>query len=183
MTCWHYRTRPHALKVPSHRPPAMSLPHETVKELIVHSEPVLPRHGSTGESSGDSAANVLEVEGRKPLGSSKAFAGYLVLSFAVWCTLRSSVTKNPKKELPSTAADKVLTDLAAPDWSDALHALFLFARGHPDGGECCWPCAWHKRSLRCHWPHRVCGSLRVSRGGLPDIPVSSACRSDRTALE
>lgn len=61
----------------------MSLPNETVKELIVHSEPLAPSHSSRGESADTSAATAVELEDRKPLGSSKAFAGWLVLNFAV----------------------------------------------------------------------------------------------------
>ena len=61
----------------------MSLPNETVKELIVHSAPFAPSDSPRGKSSNDSAAMALEVEDRKPLASSKAFAGWLVLNFAV----------------------------------------------------------------------------------------------------
>ena len=61
----------------------MSSPDQTVKELVVHGVPLAPSRSSREESSDDSAAVALGEEDREPLGSSKAFAGWLVLNFAV----------------------------------------------------------------------------------------------------
>ena len=61
----------------------MSAPNDTVKELIIRSEQLTPTHGSRGEISDDGAAMALEADDRKPLGSFKAFAGWLALNFAV----------------------------------------------------------------------------------------------------
>lgn len=72
-----------ARKAPSRQSSIMSLPNETVKELIVRSEPVAASHSSREESSDDRAVMAIAVEDRKLLGSSKAFAGWLVLNFAV----------------------------------------------------------------------------------------------------
>lgn len=61
----------------------MSLPSETVKELIVHGEPLVPSHSSKDGSSDERVATASAVDDRKPLGSSRALAGWLVLNFAV----------------------------------------------------------------------------------------------------
>lgn len=62
----------------------MTLSNETEKEHVVSTEIVTPSHGSRGESFDDGVATeVVEVEQRKPLGSLKAFVGWLVLNFAV----------------------------------------------------------------------------------------------------
>lgn len=61
----------------------MSLPNEKEKEHIVSNELMSPSHRSMGESLAEGAPMEPEVEYQKPLGSFKAFSGWLVLNLAV----------------------------------------------------------------------------------------------------